>query len=181
VALNDNATLVIGAGNYFHGPVGTAIPTDLTDVDTPWENFGHTSLEDIFGVDSEGGEASVLGTLQNRTLRTRYSDRVEKFTFTIQQFDEDSLKMYFGSNMVELPNGLLGVPSNPTPIVRAFLAVFIDGTHVFAFYAPKAEIYRGDAMSLSDTESLAGLPLNVTPLQYLTNAYPYAITPLAAA
>lgn len=181
MALNDAATLVIGAGNFFKAPAGTSLPADLLDIDTPWENVGHTSLEDIFGLDSEGGEPSILGTLQNKTLRTKYSDRVESFTFTLQQFDEDSLKLYFGDNMVDLGNGALGVPSNPAPTESAFLAVFVDGTNVFAFYAPKAEVYRGDTMSLSDTESLAGLPLKVTPLQYQTNQYTYAVTPLAAA
>ena len=29
----------------------------------------------------------------------------------------------------------------------AFLAIFVDGENVFAFYAPKAEIYRADDMS----------------------------------
>lgn len=181
MALNDAATLVIGAGNFFKAPVGTSIPTDLTAVDTPWQNIGHTSLEDIFGVEAEGGEKTVLGTLQNKTLRTKYSDRVENFTFTLQQFDEDSLKLYFGDNMITLASGALGVNSNPTPSEYAYLAVFVDGTNVFAFYAPRAEIFRGDSMSLSDTESLAGLPLSVTPLQYSTNEYTYAVTPLAAA
>lgn len=179
MALNDAATLVIGAGNFFKAPVGTSIPVDLTDVDTPWENIGHTSLEDIFGLEAEGGEATVLGTLQNKTLRTKYSDRVESFTFTLQQFDADSLKLYFGSNMVALGGGPLGVPANPTPSEYAYLAVFIDGENVFAFYAPRAEIFRGDTMSLSDTESLAGLPLKVTPLQHSTNTYTYAVTPLS--
>lgn len=180
MALLDAATLTIGAGNFFRAPVGTAIPADLADIDTPWVNLGHTSLEDIFGLEAEGGEATILGTLQNKTLRTKYSDRVESFTFTLQQFDADSLKLYFGDNMVALSGGALGVPTSPTPTEAAFLAVFLDGANIFGFYAPKAELFRGDTLSLSDTESLAGLPLKVTPLQYSTNTYTYAVTPLAA-
>lgn len=183
MALNDNATLVIGAGNFFVAPVDEAIPADLTAVAGNWENVGHTSLEDIFGTASEGGEATTLGTLQNKTLRTTYSDRTERFTFTLQQFDSDSLKLYFGSNMPDvsaLTDGtLLGVPTSPTATSKAFLAVFIDGSNVFAFYAPKAELYRGDDFSAGDTESLAGLPIQVTPLQSGSNAWTYAVTPLA--
>lgn len=71
MALNDKATLVIGAGNYFTAPTpGTKAPVDLTTVATPWVNMGHTSIEDIMSFDSEGGESSVLGTLQNPSLRT---------------------------------------------------------------------------------------------------------------
>lgn len=180
MAINDTATLVVGAGNFFHAPVGTAIPTTLTSVTTPWVNMGHTSIEDLFGLEEEGGEATVLATLQNRTLRTKYADRVESFTFTLQQFDADSLKLYFGSNMVTVATDVLGVPTSPTPTQKAFLAVFTDGAEAFAFYAPKAEIFRGDTLALSDTESLAGLPLKVTPLQHSTNTYNYAVTAIGA-
>jgi hypothetical protein len=56
----------------------------------------------------------------------------------------------------------------------------VDGDNVFAFYAPKAEIYRADDLSLADTESLAGLPLGVKPMAYGNNAWTYAVTPLGA-
>lgn len=178
MGLSDTATLVVGAGNFFTGAVNAALPADLAAPTAAWTKVGHTSLEDIFGISSEGGDATVLGTLQNTTLRTKYSARTEKMTFTVQQFDSASLKLYYGSNMTTNADGTLGVPTNPTPTVAAFLAVFIDGTNKFAFYCPKAEIYRADDMSLSDTESLAGLPLGVTPLQYNTNTWTYAVTPL---
>lgn len=183
--LNDNATLVVNSGNYFTGPVGTPIPAILTDLGgldwEDWEDVGHTSLEDIFGLSSEGGEATVLGTLQSKALRTSYSSRTETMTFTLQQFDAAGLKLYYGSNAPTLPNGTLGVPTNPVPTEAAFLVVFRDGNNAFAFYAPKAELYRADDLALADTESLAGLPIGVTPLVHSTNQYTYAVTPLTAA
>lgn len=178
MALNDNATLVIGAGNYFYAPVGTAMPADLTTIPITWENVGHTSLEDIFSTESEGGEATVLGTLQNKSLRTKYSPRTEAWKFTIQQFDKKSLKLYFGKNAVELPDGSLGVHEDPIPTDGAFLIVFYDGENVFAFYAPKSEIFRADDLSIGDSESLAGLPLSVKPMKSGTNKWAYAVTPL---
>ena len=178
MAINSDATLVIGSGNYLTSAVGTALPVDLTAPEAAWENVGHTSLEDILALASEGGEATVLGTLQNKSLRTTYSPRTEAMTFTLQQFDTPALKLYFGSNAPELADGTIGNPTNPVPTVAAFLAIFIDGNNVFAFYAPKAELFRGDDMELSDTESLAGLPIKVTPLVYQTNNWTYAITPL---
>lgn len=178
MALNDLATLVINTGNFFTAPVDTVLPTDLLAPAVAWEKVGHTSLEDIFGISSEGGEATTLGTLQNASLRTKYGTRQETFTFTLQQFDAPGLRLFFGSNAPTLPNGAIGVPTNPVPTVKAFLAVFIDGTSKFAFWAPKAEIYRGDDMSISDTESLAGLPLAVKALQSGSNNYTYAVTPV---
>ncbi|MEU8327310.1 hypothetical protein [Micromonospora sp. NPDC048839] len=181
MALNDNATLVIGSGNFFTAPVGTELPADLMAIATPWQSVGHTSLEDIFGITSEGGEATTLGSLQNKSLRTKYSPRQETMTFTLQQFDTPGLRLFYGSNAPTLANGLLGVPQDPVPTVAAFLVVFLDGVNHFGFWAPKAEIYRADDMSLSDTESLAGLPLGVKPMALSTNPYAYAVTPLGDA
>lgn len=178
MALDDTATLVINTGNYLTAATGTGIPADLTAPGSAWENVGHTSLEDIFALSSEGGEATVVGTLQNKSLRTTYSTRTETMTFTLQQFDQKSLKLYYGANAPVLADGNIGAPTNPQPTVCAFLAIFIDGDHVFAFHAPKAEIYRADDVSLSDTESLAGLPLGVKPMVYGSNTWTYQITPL---
>ncbi|MFF7254791.1 phage tail tube protein [Streptomyces microflavus] len=178
MAINDAATLVVGSGNYLTSPVGTSMPADLLTPLSPWQNVGHTSLEDVFGITSEGGEATTIGSLQNKSLRTKYSARTETMTFTLQQFDTAGLKLYFGANAPILPDGSVGVPTNPEPTQSAFLAVFVDGDNHFAFYAPRAEIYRADDMAISDTESLAGLPLGVKPMAFGSNDWTYAITPL---
>lgn len=178
---NDDATLVIGAGNYFTGAVGAAAPTDLLVPGVPWTNVGHTSIEDILSLASEGGDETILATLQNKTLRTKKSARTEKLNFTIMQFDTPSLKLYYGSNAPSLSDGMVGVPTDPQPTTCAFLAVFVDGSNVFGFWAPKAEIFRADDMAVQDAESLVGLPLAVTPLQYQTNNFTYAVTPLGDA
>jgi hypothetical protein len=177
MALNDDATLIVGTGTYYTATTDTAFPADPLAPGGSWENVGHTSLEDIFAQASEGGEKTVIGTLQNASLRTTYSARSETFTFTLQQFDEAALKLYYGGNAVV--NGeLLEVPTDPVPTEKAFLAVFEDGENYFCFYAPKSEVFRGDDLSIADTESLAGLPVAVTPLVSGSNDYAYAVTPL---
>ena len=179
MAKYDNATLKIDSGNYFRAPVGTAAPVNLLAPDAAWENIGHTSLDSILSVSSEGGEATVLGTLQSKSLRTSYSARSETLKFTIQQWDSGSLKLYFGANMNQTADSrFYGVPDSPQPTQSAFLVVFIDGANVFAIYCPKAEIMRADDMELADTESLAGLPINVKPLVHNTNTWTWAITPI---
>jgi len=180
VSLNDNATLVINTGNFFTSEVGTAIPTDLLTIPIAWENIGHTSLEDIFSQESEGGDTTILQTLQNKALRTKRTAKTDSFNVTVQQFDKPTLKLYHGSNAIELSDGTLGVPTDPQPTVKAFLAVFYDGENVFALYAPKAEILGTEPMSFADTESLAGLTLKITPVVNGTNKHAYAVTPLGA-
>lgn len=179
MALLDNAVLVPNTGNYFTAPVGTEYPTSLTDPESEWVNIGHSSMEDILGISSEGGERTILGTLQNKQLRTTTSPRSETFTINLQQFDAESLKLYYGSNSVDVDGGkLIGVPTNPAPTERAFLAVLTDGVEHFAIYAPKASIFRGEDLDITDTESLASLPLAITPLGHGSNPWPYAVTPI---
>lgn len=180
---SDSAVFKPTTGRYYRAPVGTAIK--LADIATPgagWTEIGHTSAEDLLSITSDGGEATVLGTLQNSSLRTQYSNRTETMSFTLQQFDLDALKLYFGSNASTLTDtttaGWLTVPATPTATQIAFLVVFDDGVNHLGFYAPKAEVLRGDDISLADTESFAGLPLAVKPLQNGSNTWAYAISPL---
>lgn len=183
MALTDSATLNIGTGHLYLAPVSTVAPTDFRQPEVAWKEIGHTSLDDIFTVSSEGGDSTVLGTLQSPSLRTTVASRTESFGFNLAQWDEASLKLYFGSNAaVESTGpaaGLLGVPSKPAPTTNAFLAVYYDGDVDFVIYAQKAEISRGDDFSLSDTTSLALLPIKVTPLS-VAGAAPYHVKPLGS-
>ena len=183
MALKDNAVLVIDTGNYFLAEPGTAAPGDLTNPGAEWTNVGHTSLEEILGLSSEGGEATILGTLQNKSLRTSYSARTETMTFTLQQFDEDSLRLYFGRNMdyIDGDDRFMGVPETPQPTVAAFLVVFVDQSEHFALYMPRAEILRGDDMDFGETGAIMGLPLAVSPKKYGTNTWTWAISPMGRA
>lgn len=176
--INNAATLAIDSGNYYQAPVDTAMPASFTAAPTtPWVDLGNSSLEDIMTITSDGGDTTVLGTLQNKNLRTRRSNRTETFTINLQQFDSAALQLYYGSNAT-ITSGVVQVPASPTPTVCAFLAVFKDGANSFAFYAPKVEIIRGDDINLADTESLVSLPLSITPLQSGSNNWLYKVTAL---
>lgn len=182
--LNDAAVLSPSTGKFYTATYNVSspepLPSNLLSPGVNWTEIGHTSLEDIFTVSSEGGDATTIGTLQNKTLRTKYANRTESFAFTLQQFDTAGLKLYYGSNATVGASGEVQVPNNPTPTVATFLVVFQDGANEFAFYVPKAEIFRNDDLSIADTESIAGLPLAVKPLTHGSNAWNYAVTPLGA-
>jgi len=143
MAKNDNSTLVVGSGNFYTAPTGTAMPGSLSSAPSdPWEEIGHTSLEDIFTFASEGGEATTLGTLQSKALRTTFAPRIESFNITLQQFDRKSLRLYYGANAEMLTNGTLAIPQSPSPTEVALLAIFVDGENRFGVYVPRCEIFR---------------------------------------
>lgn len=182
MAINDAATLVVGTGKFYtatyNAAAPEALPADLLAPGATWTEMGHTSLSDVFSVSSDGGDATTIGTLQNKALRTTHAARTETFNISLQQFDSEGLKLYYGSNASIGTGGDIQVPANPTPTVCSFLAVFQDGTNEFAIYAPKAEIFRADDLSIGDTESLASLPLAVKPLAAGSNTWTYSVTPI---
>ncbi len=184
MAYVNDAALVVANADFYTGSVGAAAPTDLNTIDDAvWDVLGHTSAEDILSWASEGGEATTIGSLQNPSLRTVYSDRKETFSTTLLQWDERTLKLYFGSNLEEVAGSTLfmGVPSKPVATKAALLIVVKDGDNRFAIYVPSCEILRGDDVAFDDTENFAGLPISVTPINYNGNPWAYAVTPLGAA
>lgn len=182
MALYDDATLNISIGRFYLSPVGTAKPlvSALGTIATPWNEIGHTSVDNVLSSTSSGGDQTTLSTLQSRNLRTTTAPRSEAWNITIEQFDEASLKLYFGANAVT-NEGWLDVPNAPTNTEVAFLAVLTDGGQHLGIWAPKVEIKRGDDWSFADTSSLSGLPLTITPLSLSGGTSDWSITPLVPA
>lgn len=171
MALDDTKVVNVSGGQFYLNTTSTAatpittVPTDLKNPGTGWEDFGHTSLDDILGFDQEGGDASTLGTLQSPNLITRFAAITDSITFTLEQWDENAYKAYFGANVVDV-NGdgtFWGINKTPTQVQGALLIVLWSGDFVLPVMAPLATVYRGDAISVGGTDELAGLPITVTP------------------
>lgn len=177
MAMSDSSVLKVGNGHFYTAEIGTERPVDLLDLGAAWEHMGHTSLEDILSSSIEGGDRTQLGSLQKRNLKTSIAGRTESFQINLLQFDDDSLKLYYGENTVLLPNGDVEVPETPVAAERAWLFLFFDGARVGGIYAPKASFIAAESFSISDTESLTSLPLTVTPLQHGTGNSPYRFIP----
>jgi hypothetical protein len=176
MALDDDAVLVPAVGHYWFNPTASAPkPANVLEPASPWVDFGHTSLEDPFGLTSEGGEVSTLGTWQNKTLRNVTSPRVRAITFIAQQWDEQAYKAYFGANGTVV-NGYFQVPTNPTELVGTMLAVVEDGAEQLGMYFPKVSIGQADDIEF-DAEEIAGLPLRATILGVSAQPWLFEISP----
>ncbi|GAA1411903.1 hypothetical protein AUR04nite_00540 [Glutamicibacter uratoxydans] len=171
MARNDEATLKLGTGRFYTAPVGTALPANLLAPEPAWTEMGHSSIDDILSAASEGGERQVLSTLQVKNHRVFTTARTDSFGIKLHQFDTDTLKLYYGSNAIVTAKGVVQVPNDPKPTEVAWLFIFEDGDAVGGVYAEKASIFRSDDIAISDTESLAVLPLSVTPLQLDNNKH----------
>lgn len=179
MALTDTSVAVISTAKFYTATVATAVPTNYLSPAVAWDNFGHTSLDNIFALSSEGGDTTVLGTLQSPQFRTSVAPRTDSFALVSNQFDLDHYKMYFGSNATQdNTTKLVSVPNAPTAVEKAFLAVFEAGDYAFAIYAARAEFKRNEDLSIDSKDAIAGIPIQVTPLSYNGASSNWGITPL---
>lgn len=181
MSLDDDAVLIPATGHYFFAPtVGEAKPADPLAPTTPYVDLGHTSLDDPFGITSEGGDVTTLGTWQNKALRTSIAPRVESITFALQQWDATTLKLYYGSNSTTNgTDGSVQTPANPVPTEGTLYVLVTDGDENLAMYFPHVSIFRADDISF-DAEALAGLPVAATVLGQSGEDFLYEITPKGA-
>lgn len=172
MAFNDDAVFTAATGHIYTAPVGTAAPTPAElaafDPDTfgttnlDWETLGHTSEEELPEFGFEGGEKETRGTWQKKNLREVSTDTpVDYVTMRAQQFDSETLALYYGDN-ASTTDGVFGVDSSDVkPVERAFLLVLVDGDNKIGFTSHKASIRRDESIALS-TDAFASLPLRAT-------------------
>lgn len=179
MALTDAAVAIIGTGVFYTATVATAAPANYLAPGVGWTHMGHTSIENILALQSEGGDVTTLGTLQAEVFRSTTTPRVDSFAIISNQWDLEVLKMYFGSNATQdATTKLLAVPSAPVATEKAFLAVFTAGAYNFAIHAAKVEIKRGDDLDISERNTIAGVPLLITPVSNAGSTSYWGITPL---
>lgn len=174
MALDNDAVLKISTAHFYTAPVGTPIPSGGT-VSEPWEEMGHTPLTDILAIAFEGGDVSTLGSLQNPELRTARTPRTATVNMSILQWDKPGRLLYLGANAMEDSAGRLGPAANPDPTKTSVYILIEDGSNFMDIVFPSTEIIGAGDLSLADTESLAALPLAITPLRRDANTAPYYV------
>lgn len=181
MAFTDAAVAIVSTGRFYTATVGTAAPANYLAPGVGWTDIGHTSIENILALQSEGGEVTVLGTLQAESFQSTTANRVDSFAIISNQWDLDVYKFYFGDNGTQdATTKLFAVPNSPVAAEKAFLGVFYAGTKAFAIHAKRVELKRGDDLDLAERNAIAGIPLLVTPLSYLGATSNWGITPLLA-
>jgi hypothetical protein len=106
-----------------------------------WVNIGHTSLDNDFSSFLEGGESTVVGSRQVAQLRETVATATEGVDISSIQTTSDVLVMYYGGGTTP-GAGKFQIPAISTPIEKAVLIVYFDGTTIVAEYHSKASIRR---------------------------------------
>lgn len=176
--LDDNAVLNPAVGHYYFAPTtGQPLPDDIANPPAPWVDLGHTSLDDPFGITSDGGDTTTLGTWQNKNLRNTTAPRVESVTFALQQWDEQAYRAFWGANATTTEatgRTVVQAPSVPEELEGALLVVVRDGASALFFHFPRVSIARADDISF-DAEELAGLPVRATVLGMSGQEWTYQV------
>jgi hypothetical protein len=163
VALNDASVVIPGTGFIYLAPSGTVVPASLTSPASPWENMGHTSLDDGLTITRDGGDSEVLGTWQNPSLRERRDPTTFAITLTAHQVDNTVLGLYFGGGDATVADHF-GVVATTGTIEKAMFVRIVDGANQVALYLPKVSISSEDDMEI-DPEGFMSFPLRATVLQ----------------
>jgi hypothetical protein len=174
MAQNDAAVLTAAKGFVYLAPADTATPADtifptdgsfdLADIPAAFIPVGHTSRDELPEFGFDGGDTEVRGSWQNESLRQVVTESAVDFvTFQLLQFDQDTLALYYGgANAATVGQRRYQLNSQPGGITRkALLIVVVDGDLAIAFYAPRVDLKRDDAMALA-TDEFGALPMRAT-------------------
>lgn len=141
---------------------GGSITVTETGKALGWEPVGHTAEEELPEFGYEGGESESKGSWQKKNLRQVSTESpVDYVTIKAQQFDLETLEMYYGKNASKVKN-VFGIddPSS-NGVDKAFMIVMVDGLFKIAFSAAKATVSRDESISLA-TDDFSTLPLRAT-------------------
>jgi hypothetical protein len=147
-------------------PATVAVTSEVATAPNGWLTVGHTSRNDLPEFGFDGGDTEVRGTWQNENLREVVTKPISDFlTIFLQQWDMESLTLYYGQDASKQAGVFGGKGGTPTPVERALFIVIVDGDTKIGFYAPKASIKRDDSIELA-TDEFASLPIRATFLKY---------------
>ena len=174
MTINDSAVLLPGVGHVLTGVVGAAKPslanliTFAGNTATPPTGFtsvGHTDLDQVFTFGQDGGDTTVKGSWQNKSLREIVTaSAVDYLVFkALQVLDNDVLTLYYGGGNIAVANEF-ALPDAPTPQERAFMVVMLDGANPVALYARKASLRRESEIEVA-SDDFTKLPIRATLLK----------------
>lgn len=175
MALDGTKVFLPAEGHFYLAPVGTPYPAAPTAPAAPYVEIGHTQRDSPFTTSYEGGEQTVLGTLQSPSLRVSTAPVTTTIGFGLHQYDEDNLQLFYGGGTFDALTGLFWIPRNRTPQEHAMFVRFIDGTKEQPRYYPKISIVGATDGETLDTAALAVMPVLLTILDDGTSDGMYAI------
>lgn len=170
MSLDDTAVMRPGTGHFLLRDPNTAGPSfaeleafvaDTTVLPTGNTDLGNTSLNDVLAFDSEGGDSTVIGSWQKKSLKEIVTaEAVDYFTTTALQISNDNLDLYFGAGDASGTDEWVA-PSTSSKTEKGVTIVMFDGSDWAAVDCGKVSIGRDTGINV-DPEYFLGFPLRFT-------------------
>ncbi|MBO1414461.1 hypothetical protein [Streptomyces sp. FH025] len=172
MAADDAPVLVPGTGYIYVAPPGTPLPDLKAGFDPKdstkwgpegltWKSIGNTSLDNGIEMSVDGDEPEVLGSWQNKSLKTTDPGKTYAVTINLSDFTAESYKLYYGTDKGLDSKGLFSIPASPTAQNRALMIAAVDGTKCVAWHYPKSSIIGADSVTM-DPAALGEMPVKAT-------------------
>ena len=171
MALNKSAMVVASRGTYFLADAEAKMPSGginafaqhfLSGAPLPagWEVVGHTSRENMYSPEFDGGETEAKGSWEDENARTLTSPESLSYELGLLQFDKDTLLKMSGG--WETASGGVALPSTSRQFTGGILGLIVDGTKVSGFRDPNCDI-RITGLGALSTEDYRELTITVSP------------------
>lgn len=166
---NPDETVIGGTGQVYVADVGTALPTaeDGALSATTYKGLGYHS-EDGVSV-NQSVDIQRFGAWQTkRDIRRERGDEAFQLTFSLLQWDENTVPLAFGGGSISEPSG--GTYKFTPPSVadaiqdKTLVADVIDGANILRFVVPKGNVV--EAVDSQFTRTAMGmLPITFEALE----------------
>ncbi|WP_441248942.1 hypothetical protein [Kitasatospora sp. McL0602] len=184
----EQSVLVPGTGYIYVAEPGTPMPKLIKGFDpkdpktwgtdgAKWTSVGNTSLDNGIEYSVDGDEPETLGSWQNKALKVTNPGKVYAVTINLEDFTEESYKLYYGTAKGVGADGMFVIPNSPAAQPRALLIVAVDGEHAVVWHYLKAEIIGSDGTTL-DPAALAEMPVKATVVSHNTSAPLGTVSPV---
>lgn len=162
--LNDDAVRVGVTGRVYLGPVGTALPTDITaPLDAAFVDVGHIS-EDALTESLEISTEKLRSWQRPVGIRTLTTEVNWSFQFQMLETSPLNLELYYGGAGTTVSGGVAttAIPAWPSGVEKACVIEIVDGDVTTRFAIPKVEVGDRGEINHSNTEgTLYDVTLNV--------------------
>lgn len=172
--LDSSDVRVASDGRIYVGNVGVAAPAfGIAPATADWSDLGYAS-EDGVSL-SPSLDTDEINAWQSAVpVRRIVTGSSLEIGFTLLQSNTVNLGLFFNATIVEegvAPNQTyrLDIPIAPTPLERALLIEWKDGTETFRLYVPKAALSETGEATLARGDAV-GLEMTFTALPPATGA-----------
>lgn len=132
---------------------------------TAWKPIGHMSSETGLKIAKTGGELSTKSTLQVEKFRVKSTSIEWSAEGALVQFDEDSIKRFFGINATVDANGYVNAPTAPKPEELALLMIARDADMALVMGGRKVAVVGNGDFTPTNKDGFIEMPLKFTFLQ----------------